>query len=199
MTSTTWLMKTCAAGALVMALAGCSYVAKQILAPQKDETKFYLLTPAGGHAVLGTSCGRAGVRAADFTRPGARARPGQTAPVSGSTGSGDSHGAESARSLEDQSMGRVAADQFHQRDEPRSGGANGHSTDRRVPVVQHDSHRHANSDRGVPLLKRIPRGSRSSPQSGPCEIATARTSSMLRNPTCLNRQRRATLRTRRLR
>jgi uncharacterized lipoprotein YmbA len=45
MTSTTWLLKTCAAGALVMALAGCSYFAKQILAPQKDETKFYLLTP----------------------------------------------------------------------------------------------------------------------------------------------------------
>jgi uncharacterized lipoprotein YmbA len=45
MTSTSAFLKTCAAGAVVMTLAGCSYFAKQILAPQKDETKFYLLTP----------------------------------------------------------------------------------------------------------------------------------------------------------
>lgn len=36
---------TCAAGAIAMTLAGCSSVAKTILAPQPDITKFYLLTP----------------------------------------------------------------------------------------------------------------------------------------------------------
>jgi uncharacterized protein len=55
MTSITWLLKTCAAGALVMALAGCSYLAKQILAPQKDVTKFYLLTPTANAAASPTT------------------------------------------------------------------------------------------------------------------------------------------------
>jgi uncharacterized lipoprotein YmbA len=45
MTSTNLLLKTCAAAAVAMTIAGCSYFAKQILAPQKDETKFYLLAP----------------------------------------------------------------------------------------------------------------------------------------------------------
>ncbi len=45
MTLTTSLLKTCAAGAIAISLAGCSYFAKQILAPQKDVSKFYLLTP----------------------------------------------------------------------------------------------------------------------------------------------------------
>ncbi len=42
---TTSLLKTCAAGAIAISLVGCSYFAKQILAPQKDVSKFYLLTP----------------------------------------------------------------------------------------------------------------------------------------------------------
>jgi uncharacterized lipoprotein YmbA len=46
MSRTGSFLKTCAAGAIVVGLAGCSYIAKQILAPQKDETKFYLLTSA---------------------------------------------------------------------------------------------------------------------------------------------------------
>jgi hypothetical protein len=37
--------KTCAAGAIALALAGCSSIGKTILAPQPDITKFYLLTP----------------------------------------------------------------------------------------------------------------------------------------------------------
>lgn len=50
MTSTRQLLKTCAAGAIAMALAGCSAVAKTILAPQPDITKFYLLTPTADTA-----------------------------------------------------------------------------------------------------------------------------------------------------
>ena len=50
MTSTRQLLKTCAVGAIAMALAGCSAVARAILAPQKDVTKFYLLTPTAGAA-----------------------------------------------------------------------------------------------------------------------------------------------------
>jgi uncharacterized protein len=42
---TTSLLKTCAAGVIAISLAGCSYFAKQVLAPQKDVSKFYLLTP----------------------------------------------------------------------------------------------------------------------------------------------------------
>jgi uncharacterized lipoprotein YmbA len=38
-------LKACAAGALVMSIAGCSYLANAILAPQKDISKFYLLAP----------------------------------------------------------------------------------------------------------------------------------------------------------
>ncbi|HKN14327.1 MAG TPA: PqiC family protein [Candidatus Binatus sp.] len=45
MTLTRVLLKTCAAGALAMSLAGCSYLAKAILAPQKDISRFYLITP----------------------------------------------------------------------------------------------------------------------------------------------------------
>jgi uncharacterized lipoprotein YmbA len=44
MTSTRRFLKTCAACTIVMAMAGCSAIARTILAPQKDETKFYLLT-----------------------------------------------------------------------------------------------------------------------------------------------------------
>lgn len=48
MISSRQLLKTCAVGAIAMALAGCSSFAKTILAPQPDITKFYLLTPTAG-------------------------------------------------------------------------------------------------------------------------------------------------------
>jgi uncharacterized lipoprotein YmbA len=50
MTSTNRLLKTCAAGALAITIAGCSALARTILAPQKDVTKFYLLTPTANTA-----------------------------------------------------------------------------------------------------------------------------------------------------
>jgi uncharacterized lipoprotein YmbA len=61
MTSTNRLLKTCAAGALAMTIAGCSAIARTILAPQKDVTKFYLLTPTANTAA-----------ALPTTAPGAR-------------------------------------------------------------------------------------------------------------------------------
>jgi uncharacterized lipoprotein YmbA len=60
MTLTKLLLKTCAAGALVMSLAGCSYLAKAILAPQKDISKFYLLTPMADTAAPTTAQGASG-------------------------------------------------------------------------------------------------------------------------------------------
>jgi uncharacterized lipoprotein YmbA len=45
MTLTSRLLKTCALGALATTLAGCSAVARTILAPQQDTSKFYVLTP----------------------------------------------------------------------------------------------------------------------------------------------------------
>src|SRR5271167_4159613 len=50
MTLTRMLPRICAAVALAMSLAGCSYLAKAILAPQKDISKFYLLTPTADTA-----------------------------------------------------------------------------------------------------------------------------------------------------
>jgi len=50
MNSTRQMLKTCAVGAIAMALAGCTAISKTILAPQPDITKFYLLTPAAGAA-----------------------------------------------------------------------------------------------------------------------------------------------------
>ena len=50
MTLTRLLSRICAAVALAMSLAGCSYLAKAILAPQKDISKFYLLTPTADTA-----------------------------------------------------------------------------------------------------------------------------------------------------
>jgi uncharacterized protein len=55
MTLTRVILKTCAAVALVMSLAGCSYLAKAILAPQKDISKFYLLTPTADTAAPTTT------------------------------------------------------------------------------------------------------------------------------------------------
>jgi len=45
MSLTRQLLNTCAAGAIAIALAGCSAITGTILAPQPDITKFYLLTP----------------------------------------------------------------------------------------------------------------------------------------------------------
>jgi uncharacterized lipoprotein YmbA len=42
------------AGALAASMAGCSYLAKAILAPQKDISKFYLLTPTADTAAPAT-------------------------------------------------------------------------------------------------------------------------------------------------
>jgi uncharacterized protein len=55
MTLTRLFLKTCAAVAIVMSLAGCSYMAKQVLAPQKDVSKFYLLTPTADTAAPTTA------------------------------------------------------------------------------------------------------------------------------------------------
>ena len=54
MTSTSRLLKLGLVGALVMSVAGCSYLAKAILAPQKDISKFYLLTPTADTAAPAT-------------------------------------------------------------------------------------------------------------------------------------------------
>ena len=43
------------AGAIATSIAGCSYVAKAILAPQKDISKFYLLTPTADTAAPATA------------------------------------------------------------------------------------------------------------------------------------------------
>jgi len=50
MTLTRMLPRICATVALAMSLAGCSYLARAILAPQKDISKFYLLTPTADTA-----------------------------------------------------------------------------------------------------------------------------------------------------
>jgi uncharacterized lipoprotein YmbA len=54
MTLTLRLLKLGLVGALVMSVAGCSYMAKAILAPQKDISKFYLLTPTADTAAPAT-------------------------------------------------------------------------------------------------------------------------------------------------
>ncbi|HZC46184.1 MAG TPA: PqiC family protein [Candidatus Acidoferrum sp.] len=48
------LLKTGVAGAIALALAGCSYIAKAILAPQKDVSRFYLLTPTAADSAAST-------------------------------------------------------------------------------------------------------------------------------------------------
>jgi uncharacterized protein len=49
MTSTRFF-RTLLAGAIAVSVSGCSYLAKAILAPQKDISKFYLLTPTADTA-----------------------------------------------------------------------------------------------------------------------------------------------------
>jgi uncharacterized lipoprotein YmbA len=53
------------AGAIAIALAGCSAMARTILAPQKDESKFYLLTPTADSAA--PSSPNANSSGGDFT------------------------------------------------------------------------------------------------------------------------------------
>ena len=67
MTLTTSLLKTCAAGAIAISLAGCSYFAKQILAPQKDVSKFYLLTPTADSAAQTAAAPSAPSTTGEFT------------------------------------------------------------------------------------------------------------------------------------
>lgn len=43
--TTRTILQRCAVGTLAISLAGCSALARDILAPQKDVSKFYLLTP----------------------------------------------------------------------------------------------------------------------------------------------------------
>src|SRR5580658_7890587 len=53
------------AGVIAASVTGCSYMAKAILAPQKDISKFYLLTPTADTAAPAT--GAAQSTTADFT------------------------------------------------------------------------------------------------------------------------------------
>src|SRR6204780_2201803 len=50
MTLSRLLPRSCASLALAMSLAGCSYLARGILAPQKDISKVYFLTPTADTA-----------------------------------------------------------------------------------------------------------------------------------------------------
>jgi uncharacterized lipoprotein YmbA len=69
MTSTKLALKACAAGAVAMSLAGCTYFAKQVLAPQKDVSKFYLLTPTADAPASAATTASASTQSAsdDFT------------------------------------------------------------------------------------------------------------------------------------
>ena len=53
MTSTS-VFRTFLAGVVAASMTGCSYMAKAILAPQKDISKFYLLTPTADSAAPAT-------------------------------------------------------------------------------------------------------------------------------------------------
>jgi uncharacterized protein len=53
------------AGVIAASMSGCSYMAKAILAPQKDVSKFYLLTPTADTAAPATGSQQG--TAADFT------------------------------------------------------------------------------------------------------------------------------------
>jgi uncharacterized lipoprotein YmbA len=64
MTLTRRLLRICTAGAIAMSLAGCSAMARTILAPQKDVSKFYLLTPTADAAASTPSANTTG---GDFT------------------------------------------------------------------------------------------------------------------------------------
>ena len=55
------------AGVIAASLTGCSYMAKAILAPQKDISKFYLLTPTADTAAPATATPAAQSTTGDFT------------------------------------------------------------------------------------------------------------------------------------
>src|SRR5580658_10172514 len=61
------LLRISAAVALAMSLAGCSYLAKAILAPQKDISKFYLLTPTADTAAATPASAPGSNSNSDFT------------------------------------------------------------------------------------------------------------------------------------
>src|SRR5277367_5811438 len=52
--SLTRFLRIFLAGAIAASMTGCSYLAKAILAPQKDISKFYLLTPTADTAASAT-------------------------------------------------------------------------------------------------------------------------------------------------
>ena len=55
------------AGAIAASMTGCSYMAKAILAPQKDISKFYLLTPTADTAAPTTPTAPTQSTSGDFT------------------------------------------------------------------------------------------------------------------------------------
>ena len=55
------------AGVIAASVTGCSYMAKAILAPQKDISKFYLLTPTADTAAATTTAPTAPSTTGDFT------------------------------------------------------------------------------------------------------------------------------------
>src|ERR1700733_4160811 len=67
MTLTRLLLRTCAAVALAMSLAGCSYLATKILAPQKDISRFYVLTPTADTAAATPASAPGSNSSSDFT------------------------------------------------------------------------------------------------------------------------------------
>jgi uncharacterized lipoprotein YmbA len=65
MSLTKLLLRTCAASAIAIGLGGCSYMAKAILAPQKDISRFYLLTPTADATAPATA--QSAGSSSDFT------------------------------------------------------------------------------------------------------------------------------------
>jgi uncharacterized lipoprotein YmbA len=55
------------AGVIAASIAGCSYIAKAILAPQKDISKFYLLTPTADTAAPATAPAATQTTSGNFT------------------------------------------------------------------------------------------------------------------------------------
>jgi uncharacterized lipoprotein YmbA len=55
------------AGVIAASMTGCSYIAKAILAPQKDISKFYLLTPTADSAAQTAAAPSAPSTTGDFT------------------------------------------------------------------------------------------------------------------------------------
>lgn len=55
------------AGAIAASMTGCSYMAKQVLAPQKDVSKFYLLTPTADTTAVATGTAQPTSNQSNFT------------------------------------------------------------------------------------------------------------------------------------